>query len=45
MIAGVAALCGVWLMGVALAASQTAPQEKPVMSDDFFKNVQVLKGR
>jgi photosynthetic reaction center cytochrome c subunit len=44
MIAGLAALGGVWLLGVVLAASQTAPQERPVMSDEFFKNVQVLKG-
>jgi len=43
MSAGLAALCGVWLLGVALAASQ-APQDKPLMSEEFFKNVQVLKG-
>ena len=43
MSAGLAALCGVWLLGVALAASQT-PQDKPLMSEEFFKNVQVLKG-
>jgi photosynthetic reaction center cytochrome c subunit len=41
--AGLAAMCGVWLLGVALAASQ-APQAKPLMSEEFFKNVQVLKG-
>ena len=44
MSAGLAALCGVWLLGVALAASQAAPQDKPLMSEEFFKNVQVLKG-
>jgi len=43
-IAGFAALCGVWLLGVALAAGQAAPQEKPLIADQFFKNVQVLKG-
>ena len=43
MSAGFAALCGVWLIGVALAASQV-PQDKPLMSEEFFKNVQVLKG-
>ncbi|HYR41861.1 MAG TPA: hypothetical protein VER98_02480, partial [Terriglobia bacterium] len=32
------------LLGVALAASQAAPQEKPLMSDQVFKNVQALKG-
>ena len=44
VIAGLAALCGVWLLEVALAARQTVPEEKPVMSEQFFKNVQVLKG-
>jgi len=31
------------LIGV-LAAAQTAPQEKPLLSDQVFKNVQALKG-
>lgn len=43
-IAGLAAVCGVCLLGVALSAGQTAPQEKAVMSEELFKNVQVLKG-
>ena len=31
-----------WIGG--LAAAQTAPQEKPLLSDQVFKNVQALKG-
>lgn len=34
----------VWLVGVALAGSQTEPAQKPLMAEDVFKNVQVLKG-
>lgn len=44
IIAGLTALCVVWLLGIVLVAGQAAPQEKPVLSDEFFKNVQVLKG-
>ena len=36
-----AAVC---LLAVALANGQSAPQEKPLMADDVFKNIQVLRG-
>ena len=32
------------LLAVALANGQGAPQEKPLMADDVFKNIQVLRG-
>src|SRR5205807_10017511 len=32
------------LLVAALANGQAAPQEKPLMADDVFKNVQVLRG-
>jgi hypothetical protein len=32
------------LIGAALASAQTATQERPLLSDQVFKNVQVLKG-
>lgn len=38
---GTAVVC---LMGVALAAGQAAPEQKPVMAEEVFKSVQVLKG-
>lgn len=44
MFAGLATVCGVCLLGSVLTASQAAPQETPLLSDQFFKNVQVLKG-
>src|SRR6195256_2801042 len=35
----------VWLAGVTvLAGGQAVPAPKPLMAEDFFKNVQVLKG-
>ena len=34
----------VCLLGVTLAYAQAAPQEKPLMADDVFKNIQVLRG-
>jgi hypothetical protein len=34
----------VCLLGVSLAYAQAAPQEKPLMADDVFKNIQVLRG-
>src|ERR1700732_3130150 len=34
----------VCLLGVTVAYAQAAPQEKPLMADDVFKNIQVLKG-
>src|SRR5438045_1077587 len=40
-IAGIAAA---GLLAVGLAAAQTAPQDKPLLSDQVFKNVQALKG-
>ncbi len=36
-----AAVC---LLAVSLANAQAAPQEKPLMADDVFKNIQVLRG-
>ncbi len=44
MIAALTALCVVWLLGIVVVAGQAAPQEKPVLSDEYFKNIQVLKG-
>src|SRR5580704_15892299 len=32
------------LIGVGLAGAQTASQEKPLLAEQAFKNVQVLKG-
>jgi len=32
------------LLAVALANGQSAPPEKPLMADDVFKNIQVLRG-
>jgi hypothetical protein len=37
----VGAVC---LLAVTLANAQAAPQEKPLMADDVFKNIQVLRG-
>src|SRR5262245_28002451 len=34
----------VWLCGVASAAGQGGSGQKPLMAEDVFKNVQVLKG-
>jgi len=34
----------VLLLGFTSANGQAAPQEKPQMADDIFKNVQVLRG-
>jgi hypothetical protein len=34
----------VWTVCVALAGGQAVPAEKPLMAEDVFKNVQVLKG-
>ena len=36
-------MCAVCLLG-GMAAHEAFPQDKPVMSDELFKNVQVLKG-
>jgi outer membrane lipoprotein-sorting protein len=43
VIVGALALAVTYL-GVVSASGQTAPQEKPQMADDIFKNVQVLRG-
>lgn len=37
----IAAMC---LLGVGMANGQTSAQEKPLMADDVFKNIQVLRG-
>jgi photosynthetic reaction center cytochrome c subunit len=34
----------VWMASVALAGGQAVPAEKPLMAEDVFKNIQVLKG-
>ena len=34
----------VWMASVALAGGQAVPAAKPLMAEDVFKNVQVLKG-
>jgi hypothetical protein len=34
----------VCLLSATLAYAQAAPQEKPLMADDIFKNIQVLRG-
>jgi photosynthetic reaction center cytochrome c subunit len=39
-----ARIAAVWLAGAGLALSQTTPQQKPLMAEQFFKNVKVLKG-
>ena len=38
------AIALVWLIGAGLAPAQTASQEKPLLAEQVFKNVQVLKG-
>src|SRR2546427_9323550 len=44
VIVGAAATAALWLVAVALAGGQAAPEQKPLLSDEVFKNVQVLKG-
>src|SRR5712691_3851906 len=39
-----AAIAVVELIGGALGAAQTGPREKPLLAEEAFKNVQVLKG-
>jgi photosynthetic reaction center cytochrome c subunit len=41
-VASYLALAG--LIGTGLATAQTTPQEKPLLAEEVFKNVQVLKG-
>jgi photosynthetic reaction center cytochrome c subunit len=38
---GTTAVC---LLGVALAAGQTGPEQRPLMAEEAFKNVQLLRG-
>jgi photosynthetic reaction center cytochrome c subunit len=38
------AIIDVWLIGAAMARGQGAAGQKPLMAEDVFKNVQVLKG-
>jgi Photosynthetic reaction centre cytochrome C subunit len=44
MFARLAAVCAVGLLGTALATQEASSQEKPLISDELFKNIQVLKG-
>jgi outer membrane lipoprotein-sorting protein len=39
-----APICGVCLLGSVLTASQAAPDETPRLAEQYFKNVQALKG-
>jgi len=41
---GLATVCGVSLLGSVLMAGQAAPQETSLPAEQYFKNVQVLKG-
>src|SRR5437868_12410276 len=40
----VAAGAGVCLLGIGLAGGQTVSEQKPLMAEEAFKNVQVLRG-
>jgi len=42
--AGLATVCGVCLLGSVLTARQAAPQDTPLLAEQYFKNVQTLKG-
>ena len=44
MFTGLATVCGVCLLGSVLRAGQAAAQETPLVAEQYFKNVQVLKG-
>ena len=41
---GAGATAAVWLVSVVLTRGQAATETKPLMAEDVFKNVQVLKG-
>src|SRR5688572_5251799 len=41
---GLATVCVVCLLGSVLTAGQAAPPETPQLAEQYFKNVQVLKG-
>ncbi len=38
------ATAGIWVLAVVMVSGQAAPADKPLMAEDVFKNVQVLKG-
>jgi photosynthetic reaction center cytochrome c subunit len=40
----VGAMAMAYLLGIASASGQTGPEQKPLMAEDVFKNIQVLKG-
>jgi hypothetical protein len=44
MLAAVQTTAVVWLLSVGLMSGQAAPQRKPQLAEEVFKNVQVLKG-
>jgi outer membrane lipoprotein-sorting protein len=44
MFAYLAPLCGACLLGTVLTARQAPPQETPLMAEEFFEDVRVLKG-
>jgi outer membrane lipoprotein-sorting protein len=41
---GLATACGVCLLGSGMTARQAPPQDTPLLAEQYFKNVQVLKG-
>jgi outer membrane lipoprotein-sorting protein len=43
-ILGAVCMAVVWLTSVVLVGAQAAPEQRPLMTEDVFKNVQVLKG-
>ena len=44
MFTRLATVCGVCLLGSVLTARQAPPQETPLLAEQFFEDVQVLKG-
>src|SRR5215211_3479599 len=44
--AGVAAVAttAAWALAVVMVSGQAAPEQKPLLAEDVFKNIQVLKG-
>src|SRR5271165_4816509 len=44
LILPVAVMAVPWLAGVALVAPQATAQDKPLMAEEVFKNIQALKG-
>ena len=40
----VGGIAAAWLIGAGLALAQPASQQKPLMAEQFFKNIQALKG-